>query len=85
MGALSVAVKYYFDEDHDEMRMRRAVERGTRDAHGGSSGTGAVGDLVGGLLTAYFTVILKVTAAILGWLGIQAWRAWKQRRSEQEL
>lgn len=75
-------MKYYFDEDHDEMRMRRAVERRTRDAQGRGTGTSALGDLVAGLLTAYLTVLFKVSAAVLGWLGIQAWRAWRQRKSE---
>ncbi|MDA8620770.1 hypothetical protein N9L45_00600 [Planctomycetota bacterium] len=28
----------YFDEDHDEMKMRRAVERGVRDAQRDAGG-----------------------------------------------
>ena len=77
-------MKYYFDEDHDGMRMRRALERGTRDALGGRSASGAVGGLVAGLLTAYLTVMFKVTAAVLGWLGLQAWTAWKRRPVERD-
>lgn len=75
----------YFDEDHEEMKMRRAVERGTRDAQRGSSGTGAASRLIASLITIWLTLTVKATAAVLAWIWNQAMKAREKRTSEPEL